>query len=154
MSEHVVVDTRPPFWLDAYNAVKNTVERTVVTFIIGLLSVGGVAGLSDFSTDFGKKVSTAALFALAALITSLAWPKAGFGLPPLIDVAARAAFSAFQAGAVYVLANQQLDWFALTNWQLAAGTAIAAGLSVLKGFVALRIRPANSLTPASLASAS
>lgn len=151
MTEPVVVPVT--FWVTTWNGVKNSVERTVVTFVIGLLSVGGVAGLSDFATDFGKKLAIGGLFALAALITSFALPKSGLGVSPLLDVAARAALSAGQAAAVFILANQQLDWFAVTNWQLAGGMAIAAGLSVIKGFVALRLNHDDTVTPASLAKA-
>lgn len=133
--------------------IRDVLERSVVTFIIGFLTVSGLAQFTDFSTDWGKKLASAALFALASAVVRVAFPKSGFGLPPMLDVAARAALSGAQAAAVIILANTQLDWFVVSNWQLLGGAALAAALSVIKGAIALRVKPGETVTPASLAPA-
>lgn len=139
--------------VDKANVLRDVLERAAVTFLIGLLTAGGLDAGTDWSADWGKKLSLAVLFAVASVVVRFAIPKSGFGLPPVLDVAARAALSGLQGVAVFVLANQTLDWFALSNWQLALSGAIPAALSVLKGSLAIHVRPDETVTPASLAPA-
>lgn len=147
----VVVETPNAGLLTVWNWVRDTAERSVVTFVIGIVALGGVDYFSNFHADWGRKVATAGLIALAAFVKNAALPKSGLGLPPLLDVIARAGWSAAQAGAAVVLANVWLDWFTVTAWQTVGAAALAAALSVLKGLVALHVRPDATVTPAALA---
>jgi hypothetical protein len=133
--------------------LKDTLERTIVTFLVAIGSLLSVDALSDFDADMGKKLGTAGIIAAAAFLKNTALPKSGLGLPPYVDIAARAAWSAVQAGAaVIVLAGTAFAWYDASHWQAVGVAALAAAISVVKGALALRIVP-NSITPASLASA-
>lgn len=133
--------------------LKDTLERSVVTFLVALGALLGVDALSDFNADTGKKLGTAGIVAVAAFLKNAALPKAGTGLPPWLDIAARAAFSAIQAGAtVIVLAGTAFQWYTASHWQVVGVAALAAAISVVKGALALRL-VGDTITPASFAKA-
>jgi hypothetical protein len=138
-----------PWWLTVKEWAVNSVERAARSMLAGVAALFGTAALTGFNADSGKKIATAALIALASFVVHTALPKSGFGLPPMLDVLARAAWSAVQAGAVVVTANAYLDWFTITPWEMVDAAALAAGTSVIVGWIATRFAPDQTITPAS-----
>lgn len=133
--------------------LKDTLERSVVTFLVAVGSLLTVTGITNLDMDAGKLIGTAGIVAAAAFLKNAALPASGTGLPPALDVAARAAWSAIQAGAaVIVLGGTAFEWYTASAWQVVGVAALAAAISVVKGALAVKLVP-NTVTPASLAKA-
>lgn len=132
--------------------LKDTLERSAATFVVGLLALVGTDALSDFDADWGKRLGTAGIVAVAAFLTNAALPDRLTG-NAWLDVAIRASWSAIQAGAVVVvLAGTSFAWYEATAWQAVGVAALAAAASAVKGALAASA-VAKTISPASFAKA-
>lgn len=131
----------PADWL------KDTFERAVSTFVLfgaTLLAAGSAVDMS-----FAHQMATAGIAAVLVVVSN-ALPGLNFSSSnPFFDVMQRAAKSSLQAGVAIVVAAGS-GWIDVSVWQGAGMAGLAAGAAVIKGWIATRIHPAETITPASL----
>lgn len=133
--------------------VKDVFERAASSFVQGALAVFLVAGVSDLDLNLAEACATAGFVAACSALKTAAFPKAGFGLPPILDVIARASFTGVFAGASVVAASAGFDLFSISAWEAVGVAAAAAAFAAVKGWIALRYVPEATVTPASFAKA-
>lgn len=126
--------------------LKDTAERAGATFAVTFLPL--LLNGSSLNIDVATQAGIAGVAAALAALKGAVFPDLGIQ-NKILDVLSRAGWSAVQAG-LSVLSAVGLGWVDLTVWRGAGVAALAAAGSVIKGYLAERFGPSNSITPASV----